>query len=112
MQTGELVGPLDEAALVTVALGTLTRGPRQNRMMAALWDEASTLRVARREPYATSRSRFFHCTFDRRLALSGENPASPAERADAKTREPAGLREQRLPSWICETNVGHGRTPA
>ncbi len=47
------VGPVDESALLAVALEALGAGPDGHAMMAAYWRDAGTLRVVRREPYAT-----------------------------------------------------------
>jgi phenylacetate-coenzyme A ligase PaaK-like adenylate-forming protein len=48
------VGALDEAQVIRVALDALGAGPGYRSMMAGIWAEGETLRVERREPYATS----------------------------------------------------------
>jgi hypothetical protein len=48
------VGAVDEAAVVQVALETLGRRDGAHRMMTAIWRDGGTLRVLRREPFATS----------------------------------------------------------
>lgn len=47
------VGPLDETDVVDVVLRSLARGPGYKAMMAGVWRDGRTLRVVRREPYAT-----------------------------------------------------------
>ena len=47
------VGEIDEAQLVRVALETLGSARRGADLMAGFWSHAETLRVVRREPYAT-----------------------------------------------------------
>jgi hypothetical protein len=47
------LGPLDEAAIRTVALEALGAAGTANRMMAGVWRDSDTLRVVRREPHAT-----------------------------------------------------------
>jgi hypothetical protein len=48
------VGAVDEAALVHLVLDTLGARDTAHRMMTALWRDGGTLRVVRREPYATT----------------------------------------------------------
>jgi hypothetical protein len=47
------VGALDEAALLQATHEVLAAGPSYRSMMAGIWREGETLRVVRREPYAT-----------------------------------------------------------
>jgi hypothetical protein len=47
------VGAVDEADVVATTLRTLAAGPGHRRMMAAVWEEARTLRVLREEPVVT-----------------------------------------------------------
>jgi hypothetical protein len=49
------VGPVDEVAVIRTVLDHLRSQPR-NRLMAEVWREGGTLRVARREPYVTTPS--------------------------------------------------------
>ena len=51
------IGPLDEEAALDVALSHLGAESEGNRMMADVWRQGRTLRVVRREPYATSASK-------------------------------------------------------
>jgi hypothetical protein len=51
------VGALDEQEIVDVVLGALATEGRRPEDVAALWRGAGTLRVVRREPYATSASK-------------------------------------------------------
>lgn len=47
------VGSLDESQVVACLLQALGTGPGYRGMMAGVWRQAETLRVVRREPYAT-----------------------------------------------------------
>jgi len=47
------VGPVDEQAVLDTVLRGLSEGPGYKAMMARAWQDGETLRVARREPYAT-----------------------------------------------------------
>jgi hypothetical protein len=47
------VGDMDEDAIVRTVLEFLGLRSRGNRMMAEHWEQGRTLRVVRREPYAT-----------------------------------------------------------
>jgi len=47
------VGPIDEAQLTTAVLHELRIDSKAERMMADRWREGQTLRIVRREPYAT-----------------------------------------------------------
>ena len=48
------IGDLDEARVIRTALQTLGSARRGADLMAGVWRNAETLRVVRREPYATS----------------------------------------------------------
>ena len=48
------VGDVDEAAVLEAALSGLASGPQHRSMMTGVWQGANTVRVVRREPYATS----------------------------------------------------------
>jgi hypothetical protein len=48
------VGPVDERKLIATALEMLSAGPSYRGMMAEIWQTGETLRVLRREPYATA----------------------------------------------------------
>ena len=48
------VGELDEQAVAEAALEFLGRDSEGNRMMAEVWRQGGTLRVARREPHVTA----------------------------------------------------------
>ena len=47
------IGQLDEGALIAAVLEGLGDGPAYKRMMSEIWRDGRTLRVIRREPYAT-----------------------------------------------------------
>jgi hypothetical protein len=47
------LGPLDEGAVIETVLTALASGPSYRAMMASIWRDAGTLRLLRREPYAT-----------------------------------------------------------
>jgi hypothetical protein len=47
------VGEVDERAVLETVLETLRAGPGYKRMMADVWGDGGTVRVLRREPYAT-----------------------------------------------------------
>jgi hypothetical protein len=51
------VGEVDTEALVASVLEALEQGPVHRSIMAGAWRDAGTLRVVRREPYATSASK-------------------------------------------------------
>ena len=48
------IGAIDEVQLKETVLEQLGAGSASARMMAGRWREAGTLRMARREPYATA----------------------------------------------------------
>jgi hypothetical protein len=48
------VGEVDERAVIEAVLGALSAGPGYKGMMADVWRGGDTLRVVRREPYATA----------------------------------------------------------
>jgi hypothetical protein len=48
------VGALDERAVIGTAYGFLSRGDAGRDLMADVWRQAETLRIVRREPYATA----------------------------------------------------------
>jgi hypothetical protein len=48
------VGDVDEAAVLDAALSGLASGPQHRSIMTDVWQGANTVRVVRREPYATS----------------------------------------------------------
>ncbi len=48
------IGDIDEAAVIETAIQTLAARDVGTGMMAEIWQQARTLRVERREPYATS----------------------------------------------------------
>jgi hypothetical protein len=48
------VGELDEGAVIRAVLEALSAGPGYKGMMADVWRSGETLRVVRREPYATA----------------------------------------------------------
>jgi hypothetical protein len=48
------IGAVDERRVVDAVLETLSAGPGYRGMMAGLWRSGETLRVVRREPYATA----------------------------------------------------------
>ena len=48
------IGALDDAEVIRAVLDALGSGPGFRGMMAGIWSEGETLRVERREPYATS----------------------------------------------------------
>jgi hypothetical protein len=50
------IGQVDEREVVSAVIDGLGSEPR-NRLMAEVWRQADTLRVARREPYATSKGK-------------------------------------------------------
>jgi hypothetical protein len=50
------IGEVDERAVVSAVLDGLGSEPR-NRLMAEVWRQGDTVRVARREPYATSKGK-------------------------------------------------------
>lgn len=60
------VGEVDDAAVVRAVLESLGSGPAYRGMMASLWRTGDTLRVVRREPYATSTAKILALHVDRR----------------------------------------------
>ena len=48
------VGEVDERAVLETVLSALGAGPGYKSMMAEVWRDGETLRVVRREPYATA----------------------------------------------------------
>jgi hypothetical protein len=53
------VGEVDESAVIRVVLEALSAGPGYKAMMADIWRSGETLRVVRREPYATAAGKIF-----------------------------------------------------
>lgn len=51
------VGAVDDADIVATVLGALRSGPAYKGMMSEIWRGGDTLRVIRREPYATPSSK-------------------------------------------------------
>ena len=48
------VGDVDEGAVLEAALSGLASGPQHRSIMTDVWQSANTVRVIRREPYATT----------------------------------------------------------
>lgn len=48
------VGEVDEAAVLEAALDGLATGPQHRSIMTSVWQGANTVRIVRREPYATT----------------------------------------------------------
>ena len=65
------IGSVDEVQLKATVLEQLGAGSASARMMAGRWREAGTLRMVRREPYATSAGKV--------LALHAPHAGSPHE---------------------------------
>ncbi len=51
------LGEIDDRAVADVVLSTLAEGGAQSAEVSKIWRSAGTLRVVRREPYATSASK-------------------------------------------------------
>ena len=51
------VGELDECKVLARLRTALSKGPRGNRFMAGVWENAGTFRIKRQPPYASPRGK-------------------------------------------------------